>query len=218
MPMTKAIRCAHVVAVAATSVIAGLSMTGLGASARGIVGGALLGLVWSLLLVSLIARVLPDDVWTPRLANASIFLAIVASGVQLGGGVMYGLLMTAAVGAPTDILSSLMQPAIPFFIIVNTPMELLIVPAAVVTNWDVGRRRGLVVSAASIYYLLRIWTYLVYVPNRMAIAARPLSPGDLEWFHRTLSVDYRTIPVAVVYIAFTAAAFVSSSPKNDRPL
>jgi hypothetical protein len=133
----------------------------------------------------------------------------VATGLMLGGGVMYGLLMRAAAIAPAEVLSAMMQPTIPFFIILNTPLELVVVPCAVFANWQNATRRRLILIAAASFYALRIWSYLVYVPNRMEIASRPLSPEDLEWFERSMAVDYRAILLAVVFVIFTCTAFVS---------
>jgi hypothetical protein len=102
----------------------------------------------------------------------------------------------------------MMQPTIPFFIILNTPLELAAVPCAMLATWHNGTRRRLILVAAASFYALRIWSYLEYVPNRMAIASHPLSATDLEWFHRSMEVDYRGLLLAVVFVGFTIAAFV----------
>lgn len=52
---------------------------------------------------------------------------------------MYILMMIEALDEPTTtyaVLSALMRPAVPFYIIINSLMELFIVPFAVLLNWD----------------------------------------------------------------------------------
>jgi hypothetical protein len=202
----------YLITVPATSLIVALGSTGLALGTAGIIGGATLGLIWSVVLGNVIERLLRHPHWTRRLANASVFLAIVASGPMLGGGMIYRLLMRAAAVAPAEVLSAMMQPTIPFFIILNTPLELMAVPCAIFANWQNDTRRRLILLAAAAFYALRIWSYLVYVPNRMEIASRPLLPKDLEWFQRSMEVDYRSLLLAVVFVAFTIAAFVPDSP------
>jgi hypothetical protein len=202
----------YLIAVPATSLVVALGSTGLALGTPGIIGGAGLGLVWSIVLGVVVERLIPRVDWKRRLTNGSVFLAIVASGVMLGGGMMYGLLMRAAAIAPAEVLSAMMQPTIPFFIILNTPLELVVVPCAVFANWQNDTRRRLILIAATSFYALRIWSYLAYVPNRMEIASRALLPQDIEWFRRSMEVDYRPLLVAVVFVAFTMTAFVSDRP------
>jgi len=207
----------YLIAVPATSTVVALSSTGLALGTAGIVGGAAIGLLWSVVLGTVIERLIRRHTWRPRLANGSVFVGIVASGVMLGGGVMYGLLMKAAAAAPLTVLSAMMQPTIPFFIVLNTPLEWLIVPTAVFSNWQNAARRRWIVIAATSFYAMRIWSYLTYVRNRVDIASRPLLPEDLEWFQRSMAADYRSILVAVVLVALTASAFVTDPASRVRP-
>jgi hypothetical protein len=202
----------YLITVPATSLVVALGATGLALGTAGIIGGAALGLAWSVVLGIAVERVLRTRHGQHRLANGSVFLAIVASGVIFGGGLMYGLLMRAAAVAPAEVLSAMMQPTIPFFIILNTPLELVVVPCAIFANWQNHTRRRLILISAASFYVLRIWSYLAYVPNRMEIASRALLPRDIEWFQRSMVVDYRPVLVAVVFVAFTIAAFVPDRP------
>jgi high-affinity Fe2+/Pb2+ permease len=189
-----------------------LASTGLALGTAGIIGGAAFGLTWSTVLGVVVERVIHRDRWRRRLANASVFLAIIATGVMFGGGTMYGLVMKAAANAPEKVLSAMMQPTIPFFIVLNTPLELLVVPGAVFANWSNGARRRLILIAAASFYVLRLWSYLAYVPRRMEIASRPLSPDDLDWFQRSMDVDYRGAFLAIAFVVFTIATFVADPP------
>jgi hypothetical protein len=91
--------------------------------------------------------------------------------------VMHMLLFRSVLDKPTTtytVLSALMRPTVPFFIVVNSLMELLIVPAALYFNWIVTpRRKGLVLAAALVYLVMRIWTYLVYAERRLVIGTQP---------------------------------------------
>jgi hypothetical protein len=203
----------YLITVPATSLVVALGATGLALGTAGIIGGAALGLAWSVVLGIAVERVLRTRHGQHRLANGSVFLAIVASGVIFGGGLMYGLLMRAAAVAPAEVLSAMMQPTIPFFIILNTPLELLIVPGAVFTTWQNDTRRRRVLAAAAAFYALRIWSYLAYVPKRMEIAAGPLSPQEIDWFQCSMEADDRSILLAVVFVVFTLAAFVPDPPR-----
>jgi hypothetical protein len=205
----------YLITVPATSLIVALGSTGLGLGTAGIVGGATLGLAWGVVLGVVVQRLIRRAHRKQLLANGFVFLGIVATGVMLGGGTMYGLLMKAATIAPAAVLSAMMQPTIPFFIILNTPMELLVVPGAVFANWENDARRRLILIAATSFYTLRIWSYLAYVPHRMEIASRPLSAADLEWFESSMAVDYRTTLLAVVFVVFTLAAFVPDPPRRS---
>lgn len=198
--------------VPATSLVMALASTGLALGKSGIVAGAAVGLAWGTVLGVVVERLIRRPRWKRRLANGFVFLVIVASGLMLGGGVMYGLLMRAAAAAPAAMLSAMMQPTIPFFIILNTPLELLAVPGAVFATWQNDTRRRLILIGAASFYGLRIWSYLAYVPQRMDIASRPLLPQDLEWFQRSMEIDYRSLLVAVVFVVFTSAAFVADPP------
>jgi hypothetical protein len=206
--MTSLPKFPYFITVAATSLIVALASTGLALGTSGIIGGAVLGLVWAALLGSVLNRLIRRDNWKRRLANGAVFVVIVASGLMLGGGLMYGLLMRAAAGAPGEVLSAMMQPTIPFFIVLNTPLELAAVPCAILANWHNRTRTRLILIAAVSFYALRVWSYLVYVPNRVAIASRALSPTDVEWFQRSMEVDYRGLLLAVVFVGFTIVAFV----------
>jgi hypothetical protein len=163
----------------------------------------------------MVARAMRRARWNRLLADGFVFVGIVAAGPMLGGGIMYELLMIAAAIAPEAVLSAMMQPTIPFFIILNTPLELLIVPGALFANWRYEARKPVLLVGAVAFYILRIWSYLVYVPGRVEIAFRPLSPADLAWFQRSLVVDYRPLLVAIVLLAFTTAAFIPHAPSDS---
>jgi hypothetical protein len=182
----------------------------------GIVGGAVVGALWSLLLAFVAVRLTRRAEWAPYAANAPVLLSVAAGGLLVGGGLMYGLLMKAALTEPSTTwatLSALMQPTIPYFIVVNTSLETVLVPLVVLCNWHLPRRRPFVLLAAVCYFAMRAWTYLTFAPRRVEIAARPLSPDDVAWFQHTMAGDYRGwLNVATFVLLMLAALAPPTRP------
>jgi hypothetical protein len=130
----------------------------------------------------------------------------------LGGGLMYMFLFNSVLDEPSTTyaaLAALMRPTVPYFIVVNSAMELFIVPLVIFLNWRAEpRRKWLIASATLIYLVMRIWTYLVYAGPRLATGTHPLSEADVAWFKQTLVSDYRFVLNALSLIFFTLAAFL----------
>jgi len=201
----------YLVAVPVTTITFSLASLALRLGAPGVIGGAVVGFVWGLSLGLVAGRLGRREGWRPRLADAPVSLAVVASGLLIGGGLMYGLLMEAALREPSTTyatLSAMMRPAVPYFIAVNTLMEAFVVPLAVYWNWHVPRRRTLIAVAVAAYFAMRVWSYLTYAPARLDISTRPLSAAEAEWFRETLRTDYRGVLNVITHVAFILAAFV----------
>src|SRR5690606_9101597 len=117
--------------------------------------------------------------WHKRLANASVFVSIMAVGPMAGAGYMYIAMMLAAVAEPSMTyagLSALMQPAVPFYIVLNSLLELLVMLLVVFSNWHVDRKRRMYsLIGVGLYLVMRIWTYLVYAEMRLEISTHTLS-------------------------------------------
>ena len=124
--------------------------------------------------------------------------------------------MEAALGEPSTtyaVLSALMQPAVPYFIVLNTSMELLLVPLLVFWNWDVGPRRKAPVLIGVIAYLaMRVWTYFVFAETRLDISQHTLSAADVAWFEQTFATDFRIMLNLITFTCFLLAAVVAASP------
>src|SRR5215207_3375125 len=201
----------YLVAVAVTTIIFSLASLALQLGAPGVIGGAVVGFAWSLSLGFIAGRLGRRERWRPRLADAPVLPAVTASGLLIGGGLMYGLLMDAALREPSTTyatLSALVRSAVRYFIAVNTLMEVFVIPLAVFWNWHIPRRRALVVIAVTAYFVLRVWTYLTYAPTRLDISTRPLSAAEAAWFKETLKTDYRGVLNVVTHAALTLTAFV----------
>jgi hypothetical protein len=203
----------YLVAVPIATIIFSLASLALQLGAPGMFGGAVVGFVWSLSLGLIAGRLSRRESWRQPLANAPVLLAIIASGLLIGGGLMYGFLMNAALREPSTTyatLSALMQPTVPYFIVVNTLMEVLVIPLAVFLNWHIPKRRRLILIAVMVYFAMRVWTYLTYAPARLDISTHPLSTAEVEWFEETLKADYRGVLNVITHVAFILAAFVPS--------
>jgi hypothetical protein len=201
----------YLVAVPITTVIFAMASTALQLGALGVAAGAVIGLGWSMVLGFIAGKLSRRDSWKPYLANAPVLVAIIATGFLIGGGYMYGFLIKAVLGEPSTTyatLSALMQPTIPYFIVLNTLMEALIIPLVVFLNWDIPKRRTLILIAVFVYFAMRVWTYITFAEMRLEISTHPLSTADVAWFKETLKNDYRGILNIITQAAFILAAFV----------
>jgi hypothetical protein len=178
----------------------------------GILGGVFVGVLWALLLGGLASGLARWSGWRTGLANTPVFLAIAATGLMIGGGYMYASMMNEALAEPTltyAVLGALMQPAVPFYIVLNSALELVLIALTVHWNWRVGStRRSLLLAGAAAYFAVRVWTYLVYAENRLEITQHTLSDADVSWFQQTLATDFRIWLNAVVFVCFLLAAFI----------
>ena len=178
---------------------------------RGFVGylaASVAGCLWAVLLGLAAGWLLPR---APSSGDIDLFLCIAVAGTLCGSGLMYNLLFGAVLAERSvtyDVLSALMKPTVPYYIALNSVMELLLVPLAIVLNWDATPpRRWLIVVAATIYVAQRVWTYLVFAEGRVKSGTSPLSAEDLAWFKRTLAIDYRAWVNIAVFALIAAAAF-----------
>jgi hypothetical protein len=60
-----------------------------------------------------------------------------------------------------------------FFVVFNSPMEWLILPAAVFLNWQHRKRRALLLACVVLFYLSRAWTYIYFVPQILKFMSIP---------------------------------------------
>ncbi len=105
----------------------------------GIIGFAFVGFLWALFLGFIAKRLMRWEAQSEWLANTPVLLSIMALGLMSGAGIMYMLMMNAVLSVPSTtyaILSALMRPVVPYYIVINSLMELLIVPFAVVLELE----------------------------------------------------------------------------------
>lgn len=213
----------YLVAVPFAMIIFGFYGTFLPFGLLGILGFAVAGSLWALFLGFVAQRLMRREAWREWLANASVLLSIIAIGLLAGGGFMYTFMLNAVLDEPSttyDILSALMGPAVPYYISINSLLELFVIPFVIYFNWNVDRkRRTFSLIGVVLYLVMRVWTYLIFAETRLEISTQPLSEADVEWFKQTLASDYRVILELIMQIFFILAAFVPALPfsrKDER--
>jgi len=116
-----------------------------------------------------------------------------------------------------ETMVTMFLPSIPIAIAANVPTELILIPVLLILTWRPGARRILVVAAAGCYFVLRIWSYLVFVPDRLDFAAAersttPLTAAERTEFAEALHVnDPRWILNLVIFLCLLLAAFAPAA-------
>ena len=215
------------VVVPATTAIGALGATALGSVTAALLG-AVAGLGWGLFLGFIATRLTRRESWSPALANASVFLAALGSGLLAGGALLVLLLLSAGLGAPSTTFAMIHPPfggSFNLFIItLNSLMEWLLIPAALFLNWRIPKRRTLIVIAAVVYYAMRVWTYVYFVPNIFEFGALPpdgpFSAEVVERFRTWVNLSWLRFGFDLsTNLLFLLSAFVpASSMGNFRKL
>ena len=116
------------------------------------------------------------------------------------------------------VLWALVQPAVAYYIVLDSAMDLLLVALIVFWHWNTGpRRRLLLLIVVIAYFVPRLWTYLVFAETRLDVSQHTLSAADVAWFKRTLATDFRIVLNVIANVCFLLAAFVPATPL-PRPL
>jgi hypothetical protein len=196
----------------------------LGFSALGGVGAALVagsvGLGWSLLLGFVAAQLARRESWRHASANVSVFLAALGSGLLAGGALLEIMLMSAGLGTPSTTFTMIHPPfggSFNLFIItLNSLMEWLLIPAALFLNWHVPKRRTLIVVAAVVFYAMRVWSYIYFVPNIFEFATippdGPFSAELVERFRIWVNLSWFRLGFDILTnVLFLLAALVPAS-------
>ncbi|HZE39422.1 MAG TPA: hypothetical protein VE172_11490 [Stackebrandtia sp.] len=102
--------------------------------------------------------------------DALVYLCVIGLAFAGCGGLMAIVMLDGALGSSSlsgEALKELFMPTIPYYIIVNGLLEMVIVPALLFFGWRKGRRRVLILVTAALYFGMRVWTYLTFVPSRL---------------------------------------------------
>lgn len=128
-----------------------------------------------------------------------VLIAIGAAGFAFAGcgGLMAILLLKGALNSTSltgEALEQMFLPSIPYYIAVNSILEVLVIPLILYVGWRPGRRRILIVAAAVLYFAMRVWTYIAFVPARLGWAdsvhsTRALTAAERTQAHRDLMLD-----------------------------
>jgi hypothetical protein len=160
-------------------------------------GGLLVGAAWGVVLGLIVGLIRKNDVVAAWFEDVLVVLGATAVVFAASGGVMALLMLAGALESSTltgETLLKLFLPTIPFYIVANAALELLIIPGLLFIGWRAGKRRILIVAAAALYFLLRVWTYLAFVPSRMGFAeaghtSTPLTEAERQQAYTELMLD-----------------------------
>lgn len=147
-------------------------------------------------------------------------MALFAFGGAIGLMMMGTALDSSSVTGETIVRMFL--PSIPIAIAANVPTELFVIPGLLVLGWRAGLRRALIVVAAGLYFLLRVWTYLVFASDRLDFAdaersTTPLTAAERARFADAFHVDDpRWILNLLIFAVFLLAAFLSRARDLER--
>jgi MFS family permease len=209
----------YLVAAPFTVIVYGLSAVSSGLGAVALLAGAIVGLAWALVVGRVARRIGRREQVRAKVEDALVFGGVVATAFLMCGGIMMILLMGAALNEPStsyQTLSAMMAPTLPYFIIANNVLELIVAPSVVFVGWRPGRRRTLLLAAVAGFFVVRIWTYLVYAERRTQTATGPLSADDVQWYKDTLVVDYRPVLLGLILVLFLMAAFLPAHSWSAR--
>ncbi|AVT35944.1 hypothetical protein [Plantactinospora sp. BB1] len=160
------------------------------------------------------------------LEDGLVALGVVTMALFAFGGAAGLLMLDAALESPTltgQTLVLMFLPSIPVAILGNVPTELVVIPMLLVLGWRPGRRRILVVVAAALYFVHRVWTYLVFSSARLDFAetersTTPLTEAERERLGSALHVDDpRWILNLVIFAVFLLAAHFSRVREARAP-
>ena len=121
----------------------------------------------------------PRDIDPPakrKLANRCLYLSTFVACMLFGGSLFAMMLYASAGGSAESILLQIRPPfkgGFTFFVIFNSSMEWLLIPATLFLNWRLRARRTPLLWGAILYYCARAWTYIYFVPAIFKLMAVP---------------------------------------------
>lgn len=171
----------------------------------------------------------------PQLATPSLFVASLLAAMELGGSFYEALVVYPAWSAsPPATLALLQGPnsvdSTPFWIPIHVGLEIMLV-VALTLNWRARARRNLVLLAIGIHALVRVWTFMYFVPEILAFASiAPNGPhpsdlvartelwGRLGWIRRALiGLDSVTLLLALMRPGPRLSANALVEPREPHP-
>jgi hypothetical protein len=95
-------------------------------------------------------------------------------------------------------------------------MEWLLIPGALFCNWHIPKRRTFIVIAAAVFYAMRLWSYIYFVPNIFEFATippdGPFSTELVERFRLWVNLSWLRLGFDVLTnLLFLLAAFVPAA-------
>jgi hypothetical protein len=182
------------------------------------------GAGWGVALGLLVAWLRRYASLRAALEDVSVAAGVVAVAFAGCGGLAMLLLLNGALSAETltgEALREMFLPAIPYYVVTNAMLELLIMPMMLYLGWRAGRRKIVIVVAAAIYFVMRVWTYLVFVPQRLgwaegAGATEVLTTGERRQAAVDLMLDDPRWIVLLVILALLLIAMHLPASKTSN--
>jgi hypothetical protein len=209
--------------------IVAVTTTVMGAFASMFAGGLVVtafGLAWGLALGVIAARVSRRERWRPSLANGALLLASLVAGTLFGFGLLDLLLDSRLLATSPQDIATLIQPPLGDVFVVglialNTSLEWLLLPALVLLSWHLPKRRTLVVGAAALYYAMRAWSYLYFVPRILdwvdQPAGQPFSAEQLDQIRAWVALSWvRGAVDGLMFVLLLLAMLVPASVALQR--
>ena len=173
---------------------------------------------WGIAIGMIAIRIRNNLTLSAWLEDALVVVGAVAMAFFAFGGLVGILLLSSALKSSSlsgETLVLMFLPSIPLAIIANVPVELLVVPVLLILGWREGTRRILIVVAAALYFVHRVWTYLVFASDRLDFAqteksTTPLTAAERQQFYAALHLDDpRWILNLAIFAVFLFAAHFS---------
>jgi hypothetical protein len=173
---------------------------------------------WGIAIGLIAIRIRSKVTLSGWLEDALVVVGAVAMAFFAFGGLVGILLLSSALESSSlsgETLVLMFLPSIPLAIIANAPVELLVVPVLLILGWREGTRRILIVAAAALYFVHRVWTYLVFASDRLDFAqteksTAPLTAAERQQFYTDLHLDDpRWILNLAIFAVFLLAAHFS---------
>lgn len=146
--------------------------------------------------------------------------------VTLFGGSLFAMMLYAFAADPASILTLIRPPfkgGFTFFVIFNSSMEWLLLPATLYLNWRISTRRKPLLYGAILYYCARAWTYIYFVPAIFKLMAtpvtHPLSPELASEIMRWVNLSWIRCAVDGILAALLlfATSRASAEPSANQP-
>lgn len=178
----------------------------------------LIGVGWAVVIGSAARRVRRGPVLSAWAEDGLVAVGCIAMALFAFGGAIGLLMMGTALDSSSitgETMVTMFLPSIPIAIAANVPTELVIIPGLLILGWRPGLRRVLFVTAAALYFVLRIWTYLVFAADRLDFAdaqrsTSVMTAAEKQQFADAMHVDDpRWILNLLIFAVFLLAAFLS---------
>ena len=223
-------RIPAIAAVAGTSLV-GFTAGTLGGPFVAVIFGAV-GFFWGL-LAFIVARRLTRSAHHATFANVSLYTATFAITCLTGVGLQIMPIMDVSITHAPQFFADLVRPpiggaeALPYYLL-NTPLEWLLIPATLLLNARIPKRRTLIMIAATMFFALRVWSYLYFVPDilewNQGTTGQPLSADqldqaaswvDLSWIRLGADAAMALLLLGAAFIPVASADVQEPSSSKD---